>query len=89
MSLAVSQLRYIADHVIGGNNPNLADVLKEFAGILEQDMAAAEDPVPLFVLVRVADVRRAVDLAWGHREEFAPRPDEVDRLLDAIAEVTE
>jgi hypothetical protein len=53
----VQQLRNIASHDIGGNNPNLADVLNEFADLLEQDMSAPPKPLPpAMVLVRADDL---------------------------------
>lgn len=58
----VQQLRDIAGQVIGGNNPNLADVLNELAGWLERDMAAPEVPIPEPALAYRADLAVAVQL---------------------------
>jgi hypothetical protein len=53
---AVQQLRDIASQVIGGNNPNLADLLSDLADLLAQDMAGLEGPLPLMALVRAEDL---------------------------------
>jgi len=76
----VQQLRDIADHDIGGNNPNLADVLLGFASILERNMT---HPVAPVILVLAADVRRAVDAARGQGAFPGGLVNALDRLSDA------
>jgi hypothetical protein len=48
----VQQLRDIAGRDIGADNPNLADVVRQVADLLEQDLAGP-DPVPEVRLVSV------------------------------------
>jgi hypothetical protein len=79
----VQQLRNIADHVIGGNNPNLADVLLEFADCLERDMAGSERPQPELVLVRLDDLRETLKAALNRE---APA---YGRLAEAVTKASQ
>jgi hypothetical protein len=82
---SVQQLRDIADHVIGFNSPNLADVLNELATLLEADMAPREHPLPDVVLARQDDIRRTVAFARSRpvASGVPALADALDRLSDA------
>jgi hypothetical protein len=73
----VQRLREIADRDIGGNNPNLADVLNEFASVPEADMAGPDSPVPPLALVRRDDLREgaAPGAAGARLREATKEPD--------------